>query len=78
MRMFTKWCAALALVAGLGLWFTAKSQEDDPLDSLKVCKDTQKLVFENQFVRVIDDTIPPGVTEPRHRHRQSRQRQCRP
>ena len=67
--MFTKWCAALVLVAGLGFWFTAKSQDDDPLDSLKVCKDTQKLVFENQFVRVIDDTIPPGVTEPRHRHR---------
>ncbi len=42
---------------------------DDPLDSLKVCAATQKLIFENQWVRVIDDSIPPGVTEPRHRHR---------
>jgi hypothetical protein len=36
---------------------------------LKVCGATQKLLFENQFVRVIDDQIPPGVTEPMHRHR---------
>jgi hypothetical protein len=42
---------------------------DDPLDSLKVCKDTQHLILENQFVRVIDDQIPVGVTEPLHRHR---------
>src|SRR5579862_3152649 len=41
---------------------------DDPLDSLKVCTETQKLIFENKFVRVIDDQIPPGVTEPMHRH----------
>jgi len=44
---------------------------DDPLDSLKVCPTTQRLIFENQFVRVIDDLIPPGVTEPLHRHRRS-------
>jgi hypothetical protein len=62
---------AVTLVVCSGvLAFVAKSQEaDDPLDSLKVCKDTQKLLFENQFVRVIDDQIPPGVTEPMHRHR---------
>ncbi len=42
---------------------------DDPLDSLKVCADTQRLIFENQFVRVIDDQIPVGVMEPLHRHR---------
>ncbi len=42
---------------------------DDPLDSLKVCAQTQKLILENQFVRVIDDQIPPGVIEPMHRHR---------
>ena len=35
---------------------------DDPLDSLKVCADTQRLMLENQFVRVIDDQIPVGVT----------------
>jgi aspartyl/asparaginyl beta-hydroxylase (cupin superfamily) len=41
---------------------------NDPLDSLIACKDTQKLLFENPFVRVIDDQIPPGATEPLHRH----------
>lgn len=54
----------------LGAAFLAKPQPtDDPLDSLVVCKDTQHLILENQFVRVIDDQIPVGVAEPRHRHR---------
>lgn len=42
----------------------------DPLDSLVVCKDTQKLIFENQFARVIQERVPPGVAQPRHRHAQ--------
>ncbi len=42
----------------------------DPLDSLVVCKDTQTLIFENQFVRVIREKVPPGVAQPMHRHRQ--------
>ena len=67
--LFNKWVFAALICVGLGAWFAARPQDDDPLDSLKVCKDTQKLIFENQFVRVIDDAIPPGVTEPRHRHR---------
>ena len=44
----------------------AAGQEE--LDSLKVCANTQKLLIENAFVRVIDDKIPPGVAEPKHRH----------
>ena len=50
-------------------WVASPQAADDPLDSLKVCKDTQHLILENQFVRVIDDQIPVGVTEPLHRHR---------
>jgi len=50
-------------------WVAWPQASDDPLDSLKVCKDTQHLILENQFVRVIDDQIPVGVTEPLHRHR---------
>jgi len=42
----------------------------DPLDSLIVCKDTQKLIFENPFVRVIEERVPAGVAQPKHRHRQ--------
>jgi hypothetical protein len=41
----------------------------DPLDSLVACKDTQKLIFENSFVRVIEEHVPPGVAQPKHRHR---------
>ena len=68
MKRFTR---ILILVAAcLAVAFVAWPQAaDDPLDSLKVCKETQRLVFENQFVRVIDDQIPVGVTEPLHHHR---------
>ena len=60
----------IAIAACLGAAFLAWPQKaDDPLDSLKVCAATQHLILENQFVRVIDDQIPPGVTEPMHRHR---------
>jgi hypothetical protein len=55
--------AALAIAT-----FALRTPAQDELDSLTVCHDTQKLMFENAFVRVIDDVIPPGVSEPRHRH----------
>ena len=44
------------------------ARNPDPLDSLVVCKDTQKLILENQFVRVIEERVPPGVAQPKHRH----------
>jgi len=46
----------------------ASAGKPDPLDSLIVCKDTQKLIFENQFARVIEERVPPGVAQPKHRH----------
>ena len=61
------WTVAAALTISL-FALHALAQSDAELDSLAVCKDTQKLIFENSFVRVIDDVIPPGVTEPRHHH----------
>ncbi len=61
---------AAVIAVCLGAAFAARPQAaDDPLDSLKVCADTQRLIFENQFVRAIDDTIPAGASEARHRHR---------
>lgn len=57
---------AITLAGAFVLWPQAA---DDPLDSLKTCPDTQKLLFENQFVRVIDDQIPVGAMEPLHHHR---------
>lgn len=56
---------AICLVVAVAAWPQGGA---DPLDSLKVCTSTQHLIFENQFVRVLDDSIPPGVAEPRHRH----------
>lgn len=59
----------IVIAACLGAAYLAFAQvKDDPLDSLKVCAATQKLILENKFVRVIDDVIPVGVTEPMHRH----------
>ena len=59
--ILTAACLAVAI-------FTFAQSNNDPLDSLKLNPDTQKLVFENQFVRVIDNTVPVGVTEPMHHH----------
>ena len=44
------------------------SQVPNPLDPLKVCPDTHKLLFENAVVRVIEAKVPPGQTEPKHSH----------
>ena len=43
-------------------------RQGDPLDPLRVAADSHKLAFENAFVRVLDVHIPPGKSEPRHRH----------
>ena len=70
MKNFVRICIAIGICLGAAV-LAFPQAADDPLDSLKVCADTQHLIFENQLVRVIDDQIPPGVTEPMHRHRHS-------
>jgi hypothetical protein len=67
MRRTIKICTAIAICLGVAALAWPQGG-GDPLDSLKVCVNTQHLIFENQFVRVLDDAIPPGVAEPRHRH----------
>ena len=42
--------------------------QDKDLDPLKVTPQTHKLLFENQFVRVIESKSPAGETEPKHGH----------
>ena len=44
-----------------------RSQTDD-LDVLKVIPENYKLIFDNQFVRVLEARIPPGTEEKPHRH----------
>ena len=67
MRKLSLDVGALLITAGAFL-LVHRSQAQEDLDSLVVCRNTQKLIFENAFVRVIDDVIPPGVSEPKHRH----------
>jgi len=57
---------AVCLAAAVIAW---PQSADDPLDSLKASKDTQRLLFENQFVRLIYYQNPIGATEPLHHHR---------
>ena len=44
------------------------SEATNPLDPLKVCPNTHKLLFENAVLRVIEAKVPPGSTEPKHSH----------
>jgi hypothetical protein len=42
--------------------------QNDAQDVLKVIPENYKLLFENQFVRVIEARVPPGSDEKPHRH----------
>ena len=58
---------SLCMIAALILVSPAASQTDD-LDVLKVIPENYKLILDNPFVRVIEARVPPGTTEPPHRH----------
>lgn len=47
------------------------SKEDwlDELDALIAAPEYHCLLFENEFVRVLDTNVPPGNTVPLHTHR---------
>lgn len=44
-------------------------QWQDELDALIAAPGNHKLLFENEFVRVLDTSIAPGETTPIHTHR---------
>jgi hypothetical protein len=47
-----------------------KSQFPDGYDAVQAAPDTHKVIFENEFVRVLEVTVPPpGTTIPMHHHR---------
>jgi hypothetical protein len=52
----------------LGVYWQWSGAVSEELDPLKVAADSHKLVFENQFVRALETHVPPGKTEPWHRH----------
>ena len=58
----------LGSIVFLGVCWQWSGAVPEELDPLKVAADSHKLVFENQFVRVLETHVPPGKTEPWHRH----------
>ena len=58
--------AAAAIAATVGL--AGRQTSADALDPVRVAPDTHRVAFENTFVRVLEVHVPPGKTEPRHRH----------
>jgi beta-alanine degradation protein BauB len=44
------------------------SIKNDPLDSVVSAKATQRVLFENTYVRVIEERVPAGAAESLHRH----------
>jgi quercetin dioxygenase-like cupin family protein len=58
MRTFVSVAAGLVVLAG-----TAFAQ-----DVLKVSPATNKLLVDNQYVRVLESTFRPGAREPLHTH----------
>jgi quercetin dioxygenase-like cupin family protein len=65
-RLIAAAVAVTVLVAAR--WATSRPADDEDLDPVKVAGDTHKVALENAFVRVLDVHVPPGKTEPRHRH----------
>jgi hypothetical protein len=68
-------CAFIVSALALFAWhFYAygqdKSQFPDGYDAVQVAPDTHKVIFENEFVRVLEVSVPPpGTTIPMHHHR---------
>ncbi len=45
-----------------------RAASKDELDPVKVAPTTHRLLFENQWVKVIEARIPPGVHDAKHAH----------
>jgi len=59
---------AAGVIVIVGTGFARQQSGGDALDPARVASDTHKIALDNAFVRVLDVRIPPGKTEPRHRH----------
>jgi hypothetical protein len=66
-------CLPLCLAASAGYFYLYgqdKTGFPDGYDAVQAAPNSHKVVFENEFVRVLEVTIPPqGQTEPMHHHR---------
>ncbi len=52
----------------LGIGFDQLVHAQEQLDPLEIMPDTHRLLFENEFVRVIESKVPAGRVEPKHSH----------
>jgi quercetin dioxygenase-like cupin family protein len=52
----------------IGTGFVRQQPTGDALDPVRVASDSHRIALENAFVRILDVHVPPGKTEPRHRH----------
>jgi hypothetical protein len=62
--------ALFSILKTIAFGFVARAlgAEQEQGDALKIMPDTHKLLFENEFVRVIESKVPAGGSEPRHNH----------
>jgi quercetin dioxygenase-like cupin family protein len=65
-RLLLAGAAILVLILGTG--FVRQQPTGDALDPVRVASETHRIALENAFVRILDVHVPPGRTEPRHRH----------
>lgn len=63
--------SSLVLFAGyFCVYGQDKSDFPDGFDAVKAAPNSHKVIFENEFVRVLEVTVPPpGTTIPMHHHR---------
>jgi len=61
----------LSTIVTSGAFGYPLQKRDNDSDPLRVTPQTHKLLFENQFVRVIESKVPTGGTEQKHSHPRS-------
>ena len=70
---FIALCVPFCLAASAGYFYLYgqdKTSFPDGYDAVQAAPNSHKVVFENEFVRVLEVTVPaPGMTEPMHHHR---------
>lgn len=65
-------CISLTVLLASYFYAFGQNRSDFPdgYDGVQAAPNSHKVVFENEFVRVLEVTIPPpGSTEPMHHHR---------
>jgi hypothetical protein len=63
------WATGMTAVLMGGFGLARSWAQDDSLDALKVAPGMTKLLIDNAFVRVTEETVPPGKGVPKHSHK---------